>query len=212
MKTRAVVLCVLASAAVLFLGYGYSAYCAEAAAKAGSAESGAGAVNSKIGIVSIRSVFRDCKVNASYRDKELAEQAKKNAELDVLEKEIAAQEAGLKALRPGTSDYMKQYEDLLNKQARFEAAKQFVSQQRVLKDRRWTEDLYKEVLRITKELAKQKGLTVVLEADEPNFPMPSGDELMMALQTHKVLYSDGCVDLTAEVVTEMNKIESQFKL
>jgi Skp family chaperone for outer membrane proteins len=212
MKTRAVVLGVLASAVVLFLGYGYSAYCAEAAAKTGSAEPGAGAVNSKIGIVSIRNVFRDCRVNASYREKELAEQAKKNAELDVLEKEIAAQEAGLKALRPGTSDYMKQYEDLLNKQARFEAAKQFVSQQRVLKDRRWTEDLYKEVLRITKELAKQKGLTVVLEADEPNFPMASADELMMALQTHKVLYSDGCVDLTAEVVTEMNKIESQFKL
>jgi Skp family chaperone for outer membrane proteins len=212
MKTRAVVLGVLASAVVLSLGYGYSAYCAEAAAKTGSAEPGAGAVNSKIGIVSIRNVFRDCRVNASYRDKELAEQAKKNAELDVLEKEIAAQEAGLKALRPGTSDYMKQYEDLLNKQARFEAAKQFVSQQRVLKDRRWTEDLYKEALRITKELAKQKGLTVVLEADEPNFPMPSADELMMALQTHKVLYSDGCVDLTAEVVTEMNKIESQFKL
>jgi len=211
MKTRAVVLGVLISAAVLFLGYGYSAYCAEAAAKTGSAEPGAGAVNSKIGIVSIRNVFRDCKVNASYRDKELAEQAKKNAELDVLEKEIAAQEAGLKALRPGTSDYMKQYEDLLNKQARFEAAKQFVSQQRVLKDRRWTEDLYKEALRITKELAKQKGLTVVLEADEPNFPMTSADELMMALQTHKVLYSDGCMDLTAEVVTEMNKIESQFK-
>ena len=212
MKTRAVVLGVLTGAVVLFLGYGYSAYCAEAAAKTGSAEPGAGAVNSKIGIVSIRNVFRDCKVNASYRDKELAEQAKKNAELDVIEKEIAAQEAGLKALRPGTSDYMKQYEDLLNKQARFEAAKQFVSQQRVLKDRRWTEDLYKEALRITKELAKQKGLTVVLEADEPNFPMPSADELMMALQTHKVLYSDGCVDLTAEVVTEMNKIESQFKL
>jgi len=212
MKTRAVVLGVLISAVVLFLGYGYSAYCAEAAAKTGSAEPGAGAVNLKIGIVSIRNVFRDCKVNATYRDKELAEQAKKNAELDVIEKEIAAQEAGLKALRPGTSDYMKQYEDLLNKQARFEAAKQFVSQQRVLKDRRWTEDLYKEALRITKELAKQKGLTVVLEADEPDFPMPSADELMMALQTHKVLYSDGCVDLTAEVVTEMNKIESQFKL
>src|SRR4030042_5824629 len=200
MKTRAVVLGVLASAVVLFLGYGYS-----------SAQSGAGVVNSKIGIVSIRNVFRDCKVNASNRDKELAEQAKKNAELDVLEKEIAAQEAGIKALRPGTSDYMKQYEELLNKQARFEAAKQFAGQQRALKDRRWTEDLYKEALRITKELAKQKGLTVVLEADEPNFPMASADELMMALKTHKVLYSDGCVDLTAGGVTGVKKLETQLK-
>jgi len=35
---------------------------------------------------------------------------------------------------------------------------------------------------------------------------------MMALQTHKVLYSDGCVNLTAEIVVEMDKIESKLKL
>src|SRR4030042_80318 len=98
MKTRAVVLGVLISAVVLFLGYGYSAYCAEAAAKAGSAGPGAGVMNSKIGIVSIGNVFRDCKVNASYREKAIAEQNTKNAELDVLGKEIPDQQAGLTPL------------------------------------------------------------------------------------------------------------------
>ena len=89
--------------------------------------------------------------------------------------------------------------------------KQFVSQQRVFEDRRWTETLYKEVLRITKDLAKKKGLTMVLGVDEPVFPMTNTDELMMALHTHKVLYSGGCVNLSAEVVAEMDKIAATPK-
>ena len=201
MKTRTVVLGGLAGAVVLFLGYGFSFAGAEANIS-----------NSKIGTVSIRDIFRDCKANTSYRDKALVEQNAKNAEMDALQKKIAADEAGLRALKPGSSDYMKQYEALINEQAQYEAKKQFISQARILEDRRWTEVLYKEVLRITKELAKKKGLNMVLEVDEPVFPMVNTDELMMALQTHKVLYSDGCVDLTAEVVVEMDKIESKLKL
>jgi len=189
------------SAVVLFMGYGFS-----------FAGSGTVAAGSKFGIVSVRDVFRDCKANANYREKAIAEQTKKNAELDALQKKIDADEAGLKALVPGSRDYMVQYEALINEQAQFEAKKQFVSQQRIFEDRRWTEILYKEVLRITKELAEKKGLTMVLGVDEPTFPMTNTDELMMALQTHKVLYSGGCVDLSAEVVVEMDKIVDKLKL
>lgn len=201
MKTRTVVLGGLILAVVLFMGYGFS-----------FAGSGAAAANSKFGIVSVRAVFRDCKANANYREKAIAEQTKKNAELDALQKKIAADEAGLQALVQGSSDYMKQYEALINEQARYEAMKQFVSQQRIFQDRRWTEILYKEVLRITKELAEKKGLTMVLGVDEPDFPMTNTDELMMALQTHKVLYSGGCVNLSDEVVAEMDKIADKLKL
>lgn len=201
MKTRTVVLGGLTSAVVLFLGYGFSL-----------AGPGGATPTLKIGTVSVRNVFRDCKANAGYRDKALAEQNKRNAEIEILDKKIAAQEAGLKAFKRGSSDYMKQYEELINNQAQFEAKKQFLSQQRVLEDGQWTELLYKEVLRITKELAKQKGLAIVFEVAEPDFPMTNTDELMMALQTHKVLYSGGCVDLTADVVVEMNKIGAKLKL
>ena len=201
MKTRTLVLCVLTGAIVLFMGYGFS-----------FAGSGASVPTSKVGTVSIRDVFKNCKANTSYREKAIAEQNIKNMEMEALQKKIVADEAVLKAFKPGSSDYMKQYEALINEQAQFEGKKQYISQMRVLEDRQWTEVLYKEVLRITKDLAKQKGLTMVLEVDEPVFPMVNTDELMMALQTHKVLYSGGCVDLSAEVVVEMDKIESTFKL
>lgn len=209
MKSRTVVSCCLAGMVILFLGYGY-----------GSAQSGIGPLAqpktdtpaSKIGVVSISTVFRNCKANTSYREKELAEQREMNIKIEALQKETEAQEAGLRALKPGSSDHLKQYEELLKKQAEFEAMNRFNSLQRALKDAQWTEMLYKEVLEITKELARQKGLVLVLEVDEPIFPMPSADALMMALQSHKVLYSAGCVDLTAEVTAEMDKRELKLKL
>jgi len=194
---------------ILFLGYGY-----------GSAQSGIGPLAqpktdtpaSNIGVVSIGMAFRNCKANTSYRETELAEQRKIDLKIEARQKEIEAQEAGLKALKPGSSDHLKQYEELLKKQAEFEAMKQFNGQQRSWKNVQWTELLYKEVLHITKELASQKGLVLVVEVDEPIFPMPSADALMMALQSHKVLYSAGCVDLTAEVTAELDKRESKLKL
>ena len=201
MKTGTVLMSGLISAVVLFLTYGYTF----------AGGSPGDTPELRVGTVSIRDVFRDCKANATYREKAIAEQDKKNAGIDALQKQVEAQEAMLKALKVGSNDYLKQYEELLNQQAKLEATRQFVSQQRVLQDRHWTEVLYKEALRITKELAKQKGLMMVLAVDEPDFPMVNMDELMMVLQTHKVLYSDGCVNLTAQVVAEMDKNEAKLK-
>jgi len=192
----------LAGVVILFLGYGYGS----------AAQPKTDTPTSNIGVVSIGTVFRSCKANASYKEKELAKQRETDIKIEALQKETEAQEAGLKTLKPGSSDHLKQYEELLKKQAEFEAVKQFNGLQRALKDTLWTELLYKELLQITKELASQKGLVLVLEVDEPIFPMPSADALMMALQSHKVLYSAGCVDLTAEVTAEMDKRELKLKL
>jgi len=176
-----------------------------------SAQPKTGALSVKIATVSVRKVFLSCQANARYRADELAEQSKISAAMDLLRKEIQAQEAGLKALRPGSADHLEQYRELFNKQYALEAQQKFNSQQRMLKDRRWTEELYKEILRITKTLAEEKGLDMVLEKDEPEFPVPSPDELMMTLSTHKVLFSAGCVDITDEVVARLDAEELKFK-
>ena len=74
----------------------------------------------------------------------------------------------------------------------------------------WTQKLYKEILRITRELAAEKGLALVLGADEPEFPFQRYEELVMTLSTHKVLYGDGCVDLTNELVAQLDKMQSKL--
>ena len=201
MKIKMLVLGCLTGVVVLFLGYGYSS----AQVEAGTASS------SRIGVVSIRKIFLNCRTNARYRADALAEQSKIDAEMEGLRKEIGAQEAGLRALIPGTADHLAQYKELLAKQASLEVQQKFNSQQRVLKDRRWTEELYGEILQITKQLAQEKGLDMVFERTEPEFPMPSAEEFLTTLNTHKVLYSGGCVDITDDVTARLDAKELKFK-
>jgi Skp family chaperone for outer membrane proteins len=159
----------------------------------------------KIGVVSIGRALRNCKATVKYRERVTAENGEMDIEEERLSKEIQALAAGLKALKPGSSDYMARYRELLQKQGELKALQEFNPRQKVLRDLQWTQGVYKEILRITKELAAEKGLDLVLGADEPTFPIQRYDELMMTLSTHKVLYSDGCVDLTNEVVARLDK-------
>lgn len=193
MKTRAVVLYCLIGMIVLFAGHEY-----------GMAKSKADKVVANIGVVDIRKVFRDCKKNAKYGASAMAEEAKWGAEQEKIAREIESRQAGLKALKPGSSDYLAKVKELLQKQADFEAARQFNAQQRASKDQRWTEELYVEVLKVIGELAEEKQLDLVLQRDVVDFPAESPDELMMILSTNKLLYSGGCSDITEEVLAKLD--------
>jgi Skp family chaperone for outer membrane proteins len=194
MKIRlAIILSCLTGVIFLSIGYEYS-----------RAEQKADTPGLKIGVVSVRKILRGCKRSAEYKDEVLADQGRTNAELEELFKQIEAQEAGLKALKPGSSDYLAQFKELVDKRYGLEAQREFNKQQSALKYHQWTEELYKEILQITRELAEQKGLDLVFERDEPEFPVNSSEELMMTLNTHKLLYSVGCSDLTNEVLARLD--------
>jgi len=127
------------------------------------------------------------------------------AELERLTKELEADEAGLKTLKLGSPDHLKQYQQILEKRANLEAQREYYKQHRALKEKQRTEQLYKEILQITKDLAEQKGLDLVLEDDEPEFPVASAEELVMIINTHKVLYSAGCLDITGDVIARLDE-------
>jgi len=188
-----IVLGCLISVVFLSIGYEYS-----------QAEPNTDRPSLNIGVVSVRKVFRECKSSAKYRQETIAEHNQVMAELEKLSKELEADEAGLKTLKPGSPDYLQQYKQVLDKRARLEAQQEYHKQHRALKEQRHTEELYKEILQMTKDLAEQKGLDLVLENDQPEFPVASAEELVMALSTHKVLYSAGCLDLSSEVITRLD--------
>ena len=163
-----------------------------------------------IGLVDVRRALRECKATAKYRERTNAENSKMDAEEEQLSREIQALAAGLRALKPGSSDHLTQYKEYLQKQADLKTLQEFNPQQKALKHQQWTQELYKEILRITKVLAAEKGLPLVLESDEPEFPIQRYEDLAMTLSTHKVLYGNGCIDLTVEIIAELDKEESKF--
>ncbi|HUU19348.1 MAG TPA: OmpH family outer membrane protein [Sedimentisphaerales bacterium] len=196
MKARTMVLGCLAGVVILAMGYEYS-----------QAQPKGDTPSSKIGTVSIMKVFRDCKRSAAHRTEIYAEQNRIRAELEKLSKEIEAQEAGLKALKQDSSDYLAQRKELIDKRASLQAQQDFNKEQIILKEYRWSKELYNDILQITSELAEQKGLDLVLEKDEIDIFALSVNEISQTIRTHKVLYNGGCVDFTDEVVARLDKEE-----
>jgi Skp family chaperone for outer membrane proteins/uncharacterized coiled-coil protein SlyX len=157
-----------------------------------------------MGVVSIRRVFRDCKKTAQYREQSNAERQQLGAELAKLDNEIKAQREGLKTLKVGSENYMAQVKEILQKQASLQAQQEFHKQLRTLKEQQITESIYADILRVTGEIARQKGLELVFEASEPELPATSPTELELSMGTHKLLYGGGCVDITDEVISKLD--------
>jgi Skp family chaperone for outer membrane proteins len=197
MKARTMVLGFLAGVFILAM--------APTSNKRGQAQSKGDTPSSKIGIVSILKVFRDCKRSAAHRNELLTEQNRIRAELQNLSKEIEAQEAGLRALKQDSSDYLAQRKELIDKRVRLEAEQEFNKEQVILKQYKWSKELYQDILRITSELAEQKGLDLVLKKDEIDLLALSVNEFSQTIRTHKVLYSGGCIDISDEVVARLDK-------
>ena len=200
MKIKIMILSCLMVAAVLSMG-----------AELRSAGSKADIPGSRIGVVSIRKIFQDCKRNAKYRQEATAEQDKVIAELKKLSKEIEAERAGLQTLKAGSDDHLALMKEILAKQANLQALQEFHKQQMALKDQKWTEELYKDILQEVREVAERKSLDLVFEKDEVEFPASSANELMLTIRTHKLLYSGGCLDITDEVTARLDEEKPKFE-
>ena len=194
MKIRTIVLSFLLGAVVLSMGYEYS-----------RAEPKADKPYSKIGVVNIQRIFLICKRNAKYEEETKAEQNRLNAELEKIMAELKAEEAGLKTLKPGSSDRIARVEEILTKQAGLQTKDELYKRRLELRYQLFIEGLYKDILRETTEVAKQKGLDLVQVKDEIEFPALSVNDAMMAIRTHKLLYSGGCLDITDEVMARVDK-------
>jgi len=158
----------------------------------------------RIGVVRIRAVFKDCKKNNDHQKQLTAEQGRMIAELEKLSKGVEALKADLMTRKPGSSDHSNLMLQIMDKQAQLGSRKDFYQQQIVLKDQRWTEQLYKEILEIVGQVAKTKELDMVLAKEELDFPTASQTELMLAIRTHKLLYSADGLDITKDVVKLLN--------
>jgi len=191
MKTKVMVLGCLIATVALSVGYEY-----------GWAKSNpeADVPASKIGIVNVRKIFQNCKKIANYRQEVITERNKVEAELEKLAREIETESAGLKTLKQGSDDHLKLIKDILAKQANSQAQQNFYEQQMALKEQKMIEQLYEDILRETGKVAKEKNLIMVLTKDEIEFPALSLNDAMMTVRTHKLLYSDGCLNITDEVM------------
>ena len=195
MKIRVMVLSFLIASVVLLVGYEQSM--AEEKPTAGKGAS-------SIGVISVQKVFEKCKRNEVYQITSTSERDSLVKKLEKLKVQIEADEAGLKTLKPDSEEYMEQTREVMVQRASLQAQRDFYRKQLEYKDQLWAESLYKDIILATKTIAEKRGLEMILENSEPAFPSENPQEFMMTVRTHKVLYADGSVDITDDVIARLD--------
>ena len=158
----------------------------------------------KIGVVSVRKIFQDCKRNTKYRQEMSVERDKLEAELESLSKDIDASKSKLKMLKPGSADYLSGMKDVLDKQGSLQAKQEYFKRQMDMREQAVIEQLFKDVINATAVVAKEKGFDMVFEKSEPDLPASNSNELTLTISTYKVLYSAGCEDITDAVMAKVD--------
>lgn len=190
--TTAAALCIAAGLVVFSVGY------------SGHAQQPAADPLSRIGVVSVMKILRDCQRQAAHDKEVAAEQEKLNAELSEMNQKLAKENDQLKTFKPGTPEHLDLYKSMAEGQARLRALQEYYQNASTLKDKQWTEQLFKDIVEATAKIAEQKGMALVLERTEPEYPIPA-ERFFLAVASYKVLYAKGCVDLTAEVQAVVDK-------
>ncbi|MGA2171576.1 MAG: OmpH family outer membrane protein [Sedimentisphaerales bacterium] len=200
MKLKSTVFVVLTTAIIIC-----AAIVAPRAGKAASSSKDSKCL--KIGVVSVRKIFQDCRRNVKYRQEMTAERDKMEAELEKLSKEIDLGKTSMKALKPSSSDYAALMKEILDKQGRLQAQQEFFKRQMDMRQRGVMEELYKDIIKATAEVAKSKDFDMVLEKSEPDLPADNSDQLTIEISTNKVLYNAGCEDITDAVLVKVDAAE-----
>ena len=170
----------------------------------GNAASKKGFLPARTGVVNMQKVLIEGDKNKSWDIMIQAEAEGMRSELTQLRNEILAGDEKLKTKSPDSSDYTRLSRELMEKTATLKAKEEFFQQDMMSRQQRWAEKSFKEVLKATEAVAKDKGLDIVLVKEEYQWPLNNANELMLVMRTTKVLYSSEELDVTDAVLATWN--------
>jgi Skp family chaperone for outer membrane proteins len=166
----------------------------------------------KIGIVSVKDVFDKCQMKAEVEKTLAADGEKKFAELKKLEETVEADKAALSKRKQDSEDYMQLLQGLMLEQSKLDAQREFYQQELSVKEMQGKEKIYRKILEVIASVAKAKGLDMIFSRDDnylnrpdSNPPAQSPTELLLTTKTHKLLYFNPSLDITADVLDAMSK-------
>jgi Skp family chaperone for outer membrane proteins len=102
---------------------------------------------------------------------------------------------------------------LMIKQSQLDAQKGFFQQDLTVKEMQGKEKIYRKILEVIASVAQEKGLDMILSRDDNYLnrpddlgpPAQSPADLVLTTKTHKLLYFNPSLDITADVLGAMSK-------
>ncbi len=159
----------------------------------------------KIGVVNVTKVLENSVSNKQWQEKMQQDQTDTKNQFNQLRTELEAIQANLKLRMPGTEDFLKLRQEMVEKGAMLEAKNKFYQDKVTFEMQRWTEELYQQLLKVVADIAQDKGLDIIIADELLELPSPSLQDFMLTVKTRKLLYHNSQYDLTDEVLTALDK-------
>jgi Skp family chaperone for outer membrane proteins len=161
----------------------------------------------KIGVVNVTTVLENSKKHKEWQEKMQAEQTETRKQFGKMREELEALQANLKLRTPGSEEFLKLRQEMNEKSALLEAKDESYRDRVEMQMQNWTESLYQEMLKVTEQVAKDKGVDMIIADELMDLPAPSLRDFMLTIKTKKMLYHNPAFDLTDEVLTALDKTE-----
>ncbi len=166
----------------------------------------------KIGVVNVSKVLTECQENLDREKSIELKQQEIKAKLKELETEANDIRNELEnVLKPGSQESIARMQEWFNKMALKEAYEKGQMKSLETDTQVWTETLYQKFLDEVNRMARQKGLTLVLNKDEMSVRQRNLDDLLSMIRSRRILYSAPTLDLTAEILENLDKDYEKVK-
>jgi len=192
-KSNLLILVLLALLIALCLGY-----------NRGWAQAPTQIVPPKVGVVNVDQILKNSRKHIQWQERMNDKEAKIRAELQKLSTEADAIKADMDTRKTGSSDYLRLMSEWMAKTATVDSRRKFYDRQMMLEIQQWTESLYQEIRSIIARTAKTRKLDIVLSADEIELPASDVRDLLTIIKTNKVLYYSDAVDITQEILAQLD--------
>ncbi len=165
----------------------------------------------KIGVVDISSVFEKYQKRIDL-DQELKEQEQGfQDEINKKRKEIIDLDEETQLLDLGSESRSKNENLMERKNVELEGYAKFAERQLLKKYKDFFENTYQEVVLKVEEIGKQNNFDLIVKKEEPNLESGQISDLQFKIGIRTVLYHSESVDITSDVIDNLNASYSKEK-
>ncbi len=165
----------------------------------------------KIGVVDISGVFEKYQKRIDL-DQELKEQEQGfQDEINKKRKEIIDLDEETQLLDLGSESRSKNENLLERKNVELEGYAKFAERQLLKKYKNFFENTYQEVVQKVEEIGKQNNFDLIIKKEEPNLESGQISDLQFKIGIRTVLYHSESVDITSDVIDNLNASYSKEK-
>ncbi len=173
----------------------------------GKLDAGSEVAPAKIAVVDVTKVIQECKKFKTWQEQKQKEAQQIEAEFAVMKSELDSLSANLKIHTPGSEDHRALLKKFIEKrailQSKDSAYKELWNGEKDL----WTEKLYEQLLLVVQDVAKKKGLDLIIANEELDLKDPMRPDIMQTIVTKKLLYRNEKYDITQEVLAALDDVK-----